>query len=288
MTNQIADLHIHTCYSDGQASPAEVLRRAASLGLQTIAITDHDNANGSRQARVLAQELGVRLIPAIELTCRWEQCRAAPGEGDIDLLGYFVDLDDAEFRAFEQAALDDIQDRVAACCALLTAQGYPLSIADVLERSPHYAGLMYVIHILQDKGYATDWSAAFSLMFDGWRQVRPSCLAIDQAIDQVHRAGGVAILAHPAIVKCDGRRLQASQLAALVEMGLDGLELYHFRLDDEARAYFGALARRFGLLVSGGSDVHGWFDEWSRLGAEAVTAEMVDALYARHVRWRAK
>ena len=279
------DLHIHTSYSDGRDAPGAVLHRCAALGLKTVAITDHDTTGGVRVARAMAGELGLRLIPAIELTCRWDRCPSPPGEGDIDVLGYFIDLDDAEFRAFEQAALDDIHARIADCCALLTADGHPLSIDDVFARNPHYAGLQFLIHEIQDR-YVPDWTDAFDLMASGWRQVRLSRFTIEETIDRIHRAGGVAVLAHPTAITCDGQRLQEAQVAGLVEMGLDGLEIYHWRLDEAARAAFLALARRFSLLVSGGSDAHGYFDEYRRLGTEPVTGDMVMSIQARHIEWQ--
>jgi predicted metal-dependent phosphoesterase TrpH len=280
------DLHIHTFYSDGRDAPEVVLRRAAALGIKTVAITDHDNTNGVRQVQALALKLGQCLIPAIELTCRWDRCRLVPGEGDIDVLGYFVDLDDAAFCAFEQATLEDIHERVSACCAHLTADGYPISIEALFARNPHYAGLQFLIQEIQGKGYAPDWEDAFSLMMRGWQQVRLSRFTIEETIEQVHRAGGVTVLAHPTAIQCDGHRLQESDVAALVEMGLDGLEIYHPRLDRQARTYFGALAQRFDLLVSGGSDAHGWFDKWKRLGTQPVTDAMVAAIQARHIEWQ--
>jgi predicted metal-dependent phosphoesterase TrpH len=205
-----------------------------------------------------------------------------PGQGDIDVLGYWIDLDDAGFRAFEQAALEDIHERISACCSRLTADGYPISIEALFARNPRYAGLQYLIHEIQDRGYVTERGDAFSLMTLGWRQVRLSRFTIEETIAQIHRAGGVAILAHPTAIKCDGDWLQESDVAALVEMGLDGLEIYHPRLDSQSRAYFGALAQRFGLLISGGSDAHGWFDEWKGLGTQPVTDAMVAAIQARH------
>jgi predicted metal-dependent phosphoesterase TrpH len=278
------DLHIHTAYSDGRDPPEDVLRRAAALGIRTLALTDHDNTNGVRQVQGLARELGLRLIPAIELTCRWDACRAAPGESDVDVLGYFVDLDDPGFRAFERAALDDIHARVAACCDRLTADGYPVSLEAVLARNPHYAGLQFLIQEIQER-YLPEWRDAFALMMRAWGQVRPSRSTIEETLAQIHRAGGVAILAHPTAVRCDGRRLEAAQVAELAAMGLDGLEIHHPRLDEEARAHFSAMADRFGLLVSGGSDAHGWYDEWQGLGTQPVTEAMVAAIQARHVEW---
>jgi hypothetical protein len=105
----------------------------------------------------LAVELGQSLIPDIELTCCWDQCRAASGEVDIDVLGYWLDLDDAGFCASERAALEDIHERVSICCACLTADGYPVSMDASFARNPHYAGLQFLIDEIQDQGYAPDW-----------------------------------------------------------------------------------------------------------------------------------
>ena len=98
-------------------------------------------------------------------------------------------------------------------------------------------------------------------------------------IATLHAAGGVAVLAHPSAITDGGRGwIGAEHVAHLVEAGLDGLEIYHHRLNDPARQHFLALAHRFGLLVSGGSDEHGWRKPFERFGQEAVTAEMVEAL----------
>ena len=258
------------------------------MGIKTVAIMDHDNTNGVRQVEALAPELGLCLIPALELTCRWDRCRSAPGEGDIDVLGYWIDLDDAGFCAFERAALEDIHERVSDCCAYLTSAGYPVLIEAVFAKNPRCAGLLFLIHEIQERGYAPKDGDAFALMHSAWKQVRLSRFTIEETIEQIHRAGGVAVLAHPTVIQCDGRWLQESDVGALVEIGLDGLEIYHPRLDPQARAYFGALAQRFDLLVSGGSDAHGWFDEWQGLGTQPVTDAMVAAIQVRHIEWKEK
>jgi predicted metal-dependent phosphoesterase TrpH len=280
MHSQITcDLHMHTYYSDGRASPAEVLRHAASIGLTTVAITDHDNARGAREALPIAAQLGIELIPAIEFTCRWDDC-VSPGEQEIDVLGYFVNLDDAEFQRIEQTALNDFHHRVADCCGLLTAAGYPLTLDEVYAENPRYAGALQFTFALRRKGHAHDWASSFDLFMPHWEQVRLCSFTIGQIIAAIHAAGGVAVLAHPVTVKCGGGWLQTDRVAALVEMGLDGLEIYHFRLDAEARAHFLALTRQFNLLVSGGSDEHGSRPGFPRMGSEPVTREMVEALRA--------
>ena len=277
------DLHMHSHYSDGKFSPKELLRHAASLGLKTLAITDHDNTRGAREALPLARELGLELVPAIEFTSRWPGCNAPPGEGDIDVLGYFVALDNLEFQAFEQATLNDIHARIADCCARLTAARCPLSLDDAFAENPHYAGLVHLILAAQKKGYAADWASALRLIQDAWKQVRLSPFTLRQVIEQIHLAGGVAILAHPAVIECGNGWIQREQVAQLVEWGLDGLEIYHHRLDEQAQAHFLDLAHRFDLLVSGGSDEHGWSGGFKRMGTQPVTVEMLQAIRARHL-----
>lgn len=280
MTIASVDLHIHTYYSDGKYSPAEILQQAAKLGIKTLAITDHDNTRGVREALPLAQELGLVVIPAIEVTCSWPACHTAPGEGDIDLLGYFVDLDDPVFELFEASLLDDLYARIADCCDLLTMDGYWVNVPEVLMENPRYPGLLPLIRVLQHK-YRLSWEDAFAVMFEQWKRVRLSRLTLADAIANIHLAGGVAVLAHPSVVKCDGLWLQPEQLENLAGMGLDGLEIYHYRLDDDARAYFSRLAEQFDLLKTGGSDLHGWSAGMEYLGTQAIPGGTVAALRAR-------
>jgi len=136
----LIDLHLHTNYSGGRASPQELVEHAASLGMQTIAITDHDNARGSRQARPFAEQLGITLIPAVELTCRWDASQAPPGKSDIDVLGYCLVLERPEFQVFESQLMDDFHERTDIGCRYLSAIGYPITREDVLKENQHYAG----------------------------------------------------------------------------------------------------------------------------------------------------
>jgi predicted metal-dependent phosphoesterase TrpH len=275
------DLHMHTFYSDGRAAPEEVLRHAASIGLKTIAITDHDNTNGAREALPLAAQLGLELIPAIEFTSRWDGYHWVDGGDDIDVLGYFLDLDAPALQATERATLNDMYARIAEGCQALSAAGYPVTLDDALAQNPRYAGAVQVIEALRHKGYAENWDAAVALFTANWPQIRPSSFSIEQIIAAIHAAGGVAVLAHPSGISAGNGLLQAEQLKPLVEMGLDGLEIYHPRLDDEARAHFLVLAQRFGLLVTGGTDEHGWPAGFPSMGTEPVTPEIIEALRTR-------
>ncbi len=276
------DLHIHTSFSDGKYTPEDVLCRAAEEGIKTLAFCDHDNTRGTRQGRSMAGELGLELIPAIELTCSWTGCTVPLDSRDVDLLGYFIDIDNPGFQAFEAAALDDFRARIADCCAALTVVGFPVNLEDLYAVNPHYAGLVQLLQALLNKRHAGSWDDASDLVAGAWQQVRPSRLTIETAITQIHAAGGVAVLAHPVVLTGHGPWLQTRDIGLLAEAGLDGLEIYHRSARQKAREHFLSLAQRFDLLVSGGSDEHGWFTDLGELGSQPVTAEILAALRARH------
>jgi 3',5'-nucleoside bisphosphate phosphatase len=275
------DLHIHTHFSDGKYSPEEQLQEAARIGIRTLAFTDHDNANGYRQGRACASGLGQELVPGVELTTSWGELEVLPGSADIDLLGYFMDVEHPAFRALERQAALDISMRMDLCCSRLTQAGYPLTLADILAVNPRFPSLTSAIIAIQDKGYAADFGSALRLLTASWGQVRPSQLEIGQAIAAIHTAGGMAVLAHPAAIQCPGGLLAEARLAQLVELGLDGVEVYHHRNDESARAYFLRLARFHNLLVTGGSDDHGW--RARRMGSHLTPPEMLEALRSRHL-----
>jgi predicted metal-dependent phosphoesterase TrpH len=286
MPNTSCDLHLHTYYSDGRASPAEMLHHAASIGLKVVAITDHDNLNATPEASHVAKEIGLELVPGVELTARWVGCspvNSGPGDGqDIDILGYFFDPAHPVLLDFARRALDDLRQRIEAACLLVSRAGYPITIFDVLDENPRYPGAIQFINALRHKGYARRWSEAYPIFSTAWSQGRCCRSTVEQAIQALHQAGGVAVLAHPIAVECEaGGLLQSQKIAELVELGLDGLEIHHPRMDAEARLHFYTLARQFNLAVSGGSDEHGWKDGFTRMGSELITYEMVNSLRER-------
>jgi 3',5'-nucleoside bisphosphate phosphatase len=281
MTISAIDLHIHTSYSDGRYSPKEILQCAAERDMHTLAFTDHDNANGYRAALLPAQELGIRLIPAVEFTCRWPHCETLIADTDVDILGYFVDVDSPAFRTFEHAALQDTFSRVEERCAILSKAGYPISLDDVFAENPHYAGAIYLLQAIQRKGYATNTKEAWRILDISRPHMRLSSFTIYQVIEHIHQASGIAVLAHPTAITRHHPWFQPKDLVMLVEMGLDGIEVYHPHLSEEARAYFLDIATRLKLVVSGGSDEHGWKSGLHRLGSQPITDHIVASLRQR-------
>lgn len=275
------ELHMHSTYSDGSASPETLLNHAAKIGLQVVAITDHDNARGARVAGPVAEQLKLELIPAIEFTTSWEACQPGGGQ-DVDVLGYFVDLDNAALLAAEDAALQDLYARLADCCARLEEAGYPITMNDVFTQEPRSAGLRQIGQALVRKGHVSNYPMARMLAFEHWQKVRLSRFTLAQQIAVIHAAGGVAMLAHPAHVDCGQGWIQAEHVEQLVSMEIDGIEVYHRSTSNAARKHFQTLADQFGLLVSGGSDEHGWSPDLPYMGTEPVTRAMIDAMRARH------
>jgi predicted metal-dependent phosphoesterase TrpH len=279
-TQPTCDLHMHTYYSDGYPSPEAVVRQAARIGLKIIAITDHDNTRGVREAQPVADQLGLELITGIELTCHWDGYMSRGQFYDTDLLGYFVDPGNTGFLTHERAALDDLRDRASECCQRLTDAGYPVTLDDAIAENPRYPGGVQISHALQHLGYIKEWDEARALFYSQWQYVRPARFSIGDNIAAIHAAGGVAILAHPSVVTKNGKQLQQNDIARLVEMGLDGLEVYHYKLTQADQARFRRFAEQFGLVVSGGSDEHAWTG-FKRLGTQPITPEIVETLRAR-------
>jgi 3',5'-nucleoside bisphosphate phosphatase len=275
------ELHSHTHYSDGRYAPAELIAEAARRGITVLAITDHDSARGAREARPLAAAAGIELIPAMEITTSWPGASIPPEQGDVDVLGYFIEIDSPEMQAYERALINDLHDRVEDCCRRLSAAGYPVTMDEVLAENPRYGGLVQVYYALIHKGLADDWKAAADIAKDPWAAGRRTPFTIRAAIERILLAGGCAVLAHPSIVQPQGEMISAGWLAQLVDWDLGGVEIYHHRMDEPTRAHFLALARQFDLAVTGGSDMHGWFRPFDGLGEQPVTTEMVDELRSR-------
>jgi predicted metal-dependent phosphoesterase TrpH len=276
------DLHTHTYYSDGRASPTELVEYALGLGIKVLAITDHDNARAYREVHPLAVSLGLELIPGLELTCRWDATGSPPYENDIDLLGYYLNVEGGSFHALEQGSLADMRARIDRRCTLLRERtGCKVTLEDVQQQNSRYVGTMALVDTLVAKGCVRDFREGTRLLFAHRDTLPPCALTIDRAIAAIREAGGVAVLAHPSLVHWRGRWLDERAIARLVAMGLGGIEIYHFRLDAAARMHFLALARQYDLAITGGSDEHGWPDGFSRLGTQPVTRAMVTALAER-------
>ena len=267
------DLHVHSSASDGTDPPAEVMRRAARVGLDAVALTDHDTVAGHAEARAVA--CPVALVPGMELSCRLDG-------RSVHILAYLFDPDQPELAAELARIRDDRVLRARAMVDKLADLGVDISweqVAAIAGQAvvgrPHIARAMAASGAIASPGeaFTRDWIA------DGGRAyVDRYALDPARAIGLVRTAGGVTVLAHPRA----GRDTWVSdeQIAGLAAAGLAGLEVFHPDQSAAERAQLLAVAHDLGLAATGGSDDHGSLTDY-RLGCETTPAEACQDLLAR-------
>jgi hypothetical protein len=269
--DRFADLQLHSSASDGSDSPSEVVRRAARKGFAAIALTDHDTMAGVAEAAAESSRLGIEFITGCELST------LDGAERQIDLLAYGVSPDD---RAFDETLTTIRSGRMGRAWLMvqrLNELGYAVSWERVQEiAGGENIGRPHVARAMVEAGVVPTIKAAFTPEFildRGRCYVQRVKISPEEAIDRIHAAGGVAVAAHP------GRTgLSDGDVAALVEAGLDGLEVYYPRHAPSQSARFAELASRHGLLVTGGSDDHGSINEGRLMGRVRLPWQHVERL----------
>jgi hypothetical protein len=266
-----ADLHLHSRFSDGTWSPEDLVSQARRYGLAALALTDHDTVEGCAPMRAACAAAGLEFIPGTELT--------AQHNGDeIHILGYGLEARDprllAELAKFQAAR----QDRIREMVARLNGLQVPLAAEAVFAlancRAP---GRPHVARALVQAGLCANLDEAFERFL---KQDRPAWvpkfpMSVSQAIGLIHQAGGVAVLAHPGLNRTD------NVIPVLVEAELDGIECFHSKHSAGAARHYLAVAARFGLLVTGGSDCHGSNKGRPLLGGVKLPGHYVAALRAK-------
>jgi predicted metal-dependent phosphoesterase TrpH len=246
------DLHLHTTHSDGSQAPAEVVRLAHEAGVSALAITDHDITTGLPEAIAAGQELGIEIIPGIEISSRH-------GESELHVLGYFIKWQDAQLNARLMTLRESRHRRNPKIIELLQAAGIDITYDEVRAvAGSDSVGRPHIARVLMDKKVVTTAKEAFDrFLAEGKAAYVPRDLpAPVDAIRWIKEAGGLAVLAHPTWVKTTEGTL--TDLARqLKEQGLDGVEVhYSTHTPRQTRTYL-SLAKQLGLLVTGGSDFHG-------------------------------
>ncbi len=263
-----ADLHTHTHYSDGTDSPRRVVELAKAAGLSALAITDHDILDGYPEARTVAQELGIELIPGLEMS-------ASSAGREVHMLGFFVDLDHAPFQARLAEQRSRRVQRIHEMVAALQKMGLTITAEEVFALSPNgTVGRPHVAQALLQRGYVTTLREAFERYIGNSNPafVPGSPLNPKTAIQAILEAGGIPVLAHPVYLKDD------QFIAQLAREGLAGLEVYHSSHTLEVIHRYERLADQLGLLKTGGSDYHGSTKEGTPIGSTTIPYALVEAL----------
>jgi len=246
------DLHAHTTASDGSLTPTELLRHAREVGLAAQAVTDHDTAGGLAEAAAAAAEIGVEFVPGIEMSVDYPH-------GEFHLLGYYVDYGNPDFLARVTYLQENRFNRNQVMLRKMHEAGLEVTMADIeAEAGGGQIGRPHMARALLKKGYVESVQDAFErYLADGKPLHVPKVkLSPGEAIDLVHGAGGVAVLAHPKFMEYTPAELE-EELGRLKDRGLDGLECYYSQHTEAETALYLRLAERFGFVVTGGSDFHG-------------------------------
>jgi predicted metal-dependent phosphoesterase TrpH len=267
-----ADLHCHSTASDGTGPPAEVMARARAAGLDVIALTDHDTVAGHAEAR-RALPGGLTLVPGIELSCRLRG-------HSVHLLGYLFDPADPDLAEECARIRDSRRQRASEMVGRLAELGVPVTWEQVSAiAGDAVVGRPHIARALAEAGVVATPADAFTAEWiaDGGR-AHVGRYAPDAArgIALVRGAGGVPVLAHP---RSPGYEIADEVVAGLAAAGLAGLEVFHPDHDHSERARLTQLANSLDLVMTGGSDDHGAFND-SGLGSETTPPEQYERLLA--------
>lgn len=263
-----ADLHLHTCFSDGTYTPEELVSHAREKGLSAIALTDHDTVEGCRRAEAACGKAGVEFIAGTELTADCEGI-------ELHILGYFLDIEDPLLIQEITKCQTTRQDRIREMVSRLNRHRVPLKAERVFAiancRSP---GRPHVARALVEDGFCSSMDEAFERFL---KRSRPAWvpkrrISADDAIALIHHAGGLAVMAHPGLNRTD------DVILPVVKAGLDGIECFHTKHSTATAERYLQMADRYKLLVTGGSDCHGMSKGHPLIGTIKLPYQHVELL----------
>ncbi len=276
--NKVADLHVHTHLSDGTFSPEKVVEYAKAKGLDAIAITDHDCCGGITPAIIAAKDLDLEVIPGVELTAELD-------EEEIHILGYFIDWQDEFFLKKLDEIIRVREERAKEILRKLKKHGVEVSEEELFGLSgPGCVGRLHIAHLLVRKGAVSSIEKAFRKYIGNNRPcyVKKFKLLPKQAVTMIKDVGGIAVLAHPKVTYIKDRSIE-DIVKELARDGIQGLEVYHSDHTAKDENRFKALAEKYNLLITGGSDCHGLGKREVLIGKVKIPYELVEKLKQNHL-----
>lgn len=266
-----ADLHIHSWWSDGSLSPAQIIKFGKMQGLTRMAVTDHDTMEGQDEVMEQGRRQGMAVIPGIEISAY------QPKNGrKIHILGYGMTRPE-KINKVLRPYLEERDEAARKALARVWAAGYRIDDEDV---SPYLGkgGILYrqhIMHALIDRGYDTAiYGPLYQKLFgkDGIAMVKSSYIPAAEAVRLVLECGGQPVLAHP--FQYDS----ADSLPELAAAGLAGIECWHPTQTKQRQAQVKKLAAQYNLFLTGGSDAHGLYTEWpdpiGGIGCERIEKQL--------------
>ncbi|MDE3045217.1 MAG: PHP domain-containing protein [Verrucomicrobiota bacterium] len=271
-----ADLHTHTYCSDGSDAPEALLRKAKAAGLQGLSITDHDTIDAYSPALFsLASELGIRLLPGVELSSEFN-------DTSVHILGYGIDIEDASLREFLRTMILRRTERNRNILEKLKKRGLVIDEKELEEVarkafSNRTIGRPHIAEMMVRKGYVRTHQEAF----EKYLQEGALCYAPgikytpSEVVDEIHRAGGKAVLAHPHFIQ------RGALLKHLLSLPFQGIECHYGNFHREQEKPWLAIAKEKGWIATGGSDYHGEGRIHISLGCSWVSEATFNALLSK-------
>ena len=249
---QEIDLHCHSTASDGTLTPSQVVELAKEKGISFLALTDHDTVSGLKEAISKGRELGVSVVPGIEVTA--DTSFLGDGKRELHILGYHFDPDSEAIRQLTDFFRSSRIKRNRELCGRLEELGYPVSYADMVERFGENFGKPNVARVLIDAGYYRDREEAIDFLSS--LGVKREKMDYREILSLIREAGGFPVVAHPISTKLDYQSLYCFFRKARKE-GLSGVEVYHYRHRPSDVRILKEMAEELQLYTTGGSDFHG-------------------------------
>lgn len=251
MESGIIDLHTHTDKSDGTFTPSELVEFAVKQNLRAIAITDHDTVAGIDEALEASSKFGIEVIVGVELSAFYNM--------EIHILGLFIDHKDQNLKKILGHLFENRANRNLVIIEQLNKCGINIDINELPYKDDRSVTRAHFARILVEKGYCANTSEAYNkyLGFGAPAYVPRKKITPEESIKLIHRAGGLAFLAHLNQIDVNGQTELIGLVSDLKEMGLDGIEGYYYEYDKEWKNRCAEIADIFDLAICGGSDFHG-------------------------------
>lgn len=248
----LVDFHMHSVYSDGIKTPKELLRHALDCNVSMMALTDHDEIDGIKALRTAQEQLDpektIKIINGCEFSADYK-------DKSIHILGYRFDETNKELRDFIKYFKSKREERIDEIIKRCNNVGYFISKDELLKKFPKTQayGRPHIGQLLIDGGYAKDINDVFKdiLRKDSPCYVPKVKIEVPYIIDIIHKAGGLAVMAHPKLVTSD------EYVVEMLVYDFDGMEVYHTKHNDDDVKRYKALAKEHNLFITGGSDYHG-------------------------------
>ncbi|MCK5812031.1 MAG: PHP domain-containing protein [Clostridiales bacterium] len=262
------DLHVHTTASDGSLSPALVVKEAARLGITHLGIADHDTVNGIKEALDAGKLYGVNIIPAVELGTDYEGM-------ETHILGYFRPDNYMNINHYFKWILQKRFYRNEQMIKNLQNAGFSITIEEVMKKANKGTpGRPHIAKILIEKGYCNDINDAFNkILLREDIYIKREKTSPKSAIKEILKAGGIPVVAHP--VYLEESNLFEKTISLFLTYGLKGIEVYHCDHKVYHEKKYAKVAKKYKLLMTGGSDFHGENKEGVELGSVNVPDELV-------------